>query len=640
MEVTMEDSSGRIKGFSYYVILVYSALALFLTINQCFSLRLFGFYPVGYNYYFLSVYLPMVFLTTPAVKQYADRIPWFDWVAFVISSASGMYLGFHALESIDGGWEYHAPVIPTIFGILLLILSIEAVRRAGGKILFVVCVFFGFYPIFAESMPSMFWGPNKTLIETAWAHSLGFESLVGIVMRTIANLVPGFIIFGVAMLCTGGGKFFMDFASALLGTSRGGPAKVAVVASGFFGSISGSVVSNVITTGSMTIPTMKRTGYPPHYAGAVEACASTGGCFMPPIMGAAAFLIAAFMNISYVSVCKAALIPAVLYYAALIFQVDNFAARNKLVGVDKSQVPLLWDTLKTGWFYLFAFVVLLYMMIWMREDAQAPWWATLPLLICAMFRKETRFTVKTFCDFIIETGKLMSFIVALIAAIGLIVGSLSISGVGNSFSRELVIFAGGNVALLLAMGTITSFILGMGMTVSACYIFLAVVMVPALVEIGLNPLGCHLFVMYWGMLSYITPPVALGAITAAGIANSHPMKTGFYSMRLGSVVFVLPYMFVFSPEMLMEGSFSAIIWTVATAFIGIWLIASAFEGWIYFVGPISFVARIIVGIFGVIAFIPNYYTNLIGVIGAAITYIILKIIRINSARSAAVETSG
>ncbi|MFC1885706.1 TRAP transporter permease [Thermodesulfobacteriota bacterium] len=498
----MEDSIGRIKGFSYYVLLIYSALALYLAVNQCFSLRLFGFYPVGYLQYFLALYLPMVFLTTPAAKRYANRIPWFDWAAFVITCISGIYLGFYALDSLDSGWEYKAPVLPTICGIALLILSIEAVRRAGGKILFVICLFFGFYPLFAESMPSMFWGPNKALIETVWAHSMGFESLFGIVMRAIANLVPGFIVFGVAIICTGGGKFFMDFASALLGTSRGGPAKVAIVASGFFGSISGSVVSNVITTGSMTIPTMKRTGYPPYYAAAVEACASTGGCFMPPIMGAAAFLI---------------------------------------------------------------------------------------------------------------------------AAIGLIVGSLSISGVGNSFSRELVIFAGGNVVLLLAMGTITSFILGMGMTVSACYIFLAVVMVPALVEIGLNPMGCHLFVMYWGMLSYLTPPVALGAITAAGIAGSHPMKTGFYSMRLGSVVFVLPYMFVFSPEMLMEGSVTAILMIVGSAFVGIWLIASAFEKWLYFVGPIGFVNRIIFGVLGILAFIPNTYTSLIGVVGAVVMFLILKI---------------
>jgi len=623
----MEDSSGRIKDFSYYVVLIYSAFALFLTVNQIFSLRTFDFYPVGYNYYFLSVYLPIVFLFNPAMKMHANRIPWYDWVFFAVSCVSAVYLGFHALESIDGGWEYKAPLIPTICGTALLILSIEAVRRAGGKILFFVCVFFGLYPIFAERMPAMFWGPNKTVIETIWAHSMGFESLIGIVMRMCANLLPGFIIFGVAMLCTGGGKFFMDFASALLGTSRGGPAKVAVVASGFFGSISGSVVSNVITTGSMTIPTMKRTGYPPHYAAAVEACASTGGCFMPPIMGAAAFLIAAFMQIPYVMVCKAALIPALLYYGALLFQVDNFAARNKLVGVDKSEVPGLWDTLKVGWFYLFAFVVLLYFMIWVRVDAWAPFFATVPLLVFAMFRKETRFTVKTFCDFVVETGRLMSFIVALIAAIGLIVGSLSISGVGNSFSRELVVAAGGNVVLLLAMGTIASFILGMGMTVSACYIFLAVVMVPALVEIGLHRLGCHLFVMYWGMLSYITPPVALGAITAAGIAGAHPMKTGFYSMRLGSVVFVLPYMFVFSPEMLLEGSASAILITAGTAFAGVWLIASAFEGWLYTIGAISLFTQIVIGACGILTFIPNYYTSAAGVVGAVITFVILKLMK-------------
>ena len=613
------------KTLTYWVLLIYSGLAFLLSLNQIFSLHLFGFHPFGYRYYFLAFYIPLVFLFYP-LKATTKGESWaliVDWCLFIITTIACIYLGFHNQMSIDYGWEYRAPVVPLIFGCIVLVSALEAVRRVGGKVLFVICIFFGLYPVFADHMPAMLWGPSRSLMQTVSAHTMGLESIVGIVMRMCSDLLPGFIIFGVAMVATGGGKFFMDFASALLGTTRGGPAKVSVVASGFFGSISGSVVSNIITTGSMTIPTMKRAGYPPAFAAAVETCASTGGCFMPPIMGAAAFLIATFMNISYIEVCKGALIPAILFYAALLFQVDAFAARNKIHGLSRSELPSLASTLKTGWFYLFAFVVLIYTLIWIRIEAWAPYYATGVLLVCAMFRKETRFTLKTFAEFIIETGKLMSFIVGVLAAVGLVVGSLSITGVGNSFSRELVLLAGGNVILLLAMGTIVSFVLGMGMTVSACYIFLAVVMVPALVESGLNPLGCHLFVMYWGMLSYITPPVALGAITAAGVAGSDPIATGFRAMRLGSVVFILPYFFVFAPSLLMQGPATIVLVTFVTGLLGIYFLAAGLEGWLYGLGAIGAFSRVLIGVAGILLFVPHLQMSLIGLGAGILLYLFL-----------------
>jgi TRAP transporter 4TM/12TM fusion protein len=631
------ETQKRLQGLPYFIVLVWSSLALLICINQVFSLRIGGFFPVGYNYYFLGLYLPICFLIYPAVKKDADRIPWYDWMIFLICFLSSVYLGFNGLNIIDLGWEYKAPLLPTIAGTMLILFSVEAIRRTGGKPLFFICLVFAFYPMYAGYMPAMFWGPTKSLLQTIWAHSLGVESIIGIPIRMAGHLLPGFIFFGVAMLATGGGRFFMAFANSLLGHTRGGPAKVSIVASGFFGSISGSVVSNVITTGAMTIPSMKRAGYPPNYAGAIEACASTGGCFMPPIMGAAAFLIATFLNIPYITVCKAALLPAILYYGALIFQVDNYAARTGLRGMDKSQIPSVWSTLKQGWFYLFAFAALIYALIYLRVEAWAPFYATGLLIACAMIKKETRFSWRSFCDFIIETGRLMAYIVAILAAVGLIVGSLSITGVGNSFARELVLAAHGNIVFLLIFGTITSFILGMGMTVTACYIFLAVVLVPALVEVGLHPLGSHLFVMYWGMISYITPPVALGAITAAGIAGSNPLSTGFRAMRLGSVIYILPYLFVLKPALIMSGPAMTVMIAAISAIIGIAMIASALEKWVYTIGPVSAVSSVFMGISGVLLLYPDWHTDLIGLGVAVSTYLPLKLKKKNALSNALAE---
>ena len=269
------------------------------------------------------------------------------------------------------------------------------------------------------------------------------------------------MVFGSALVVTGGGEFFMNFAAALLGKSRGGPAKVAILSSGFFGSLSGSVISNVITTGQLTIPTMKRAGYPPVYAASVEACASTGGTLMPPVMGAVAFLMAEFLNIPYGEIVVAAAVPSILFYLALLLQVDCYAAVNGLRGQPAEEIPSVWETLKDGWFYIFSLVLLVYMLVFMRIELYAPYYTTIVLIISAtLFRKkEKRFNFVKFKELIIESSTIIANIVAILAGIGVIVGSLAFTGVGGAFSRELIAIAGNNLWLLLAMGAITSFLL-------------------------------------------------------------------------------------------------------------------------------------------------------------------------------------
>jgi TRAP transporter 4TM/12TM fusion protein len=372
------------------------------------------------------------------------------------------------------------------------------------------------------------------------------------------------------------------------------------------------VISNVVTTGQITIPTMKRTGYPPYYAGAVEACASTGGALMPPVMGAVAFIMAEFLNVPYSTVMLAAVVPALLYYGALLLQADHYAAKNGLRGQPANEIPRLGPVLRQGWHFLFSLVLLTYLLLVMKREALAPYIATGVLLLTTLLFGQKRFGLAGLRDLTIDTTRNIINIVAILGGVGFIVGSLSYTGVGGAFARELLQFAGGNVYLLLVIGAFTSFILGMGMTSSACYIFLAVTLGPALVNGGLNPIASHLFILYWGLISFITPPVALAAIAAASIAGANAWQTGIWAMRLGLVNFVVPFLFALNPTLILIGSPIDIAHDVTTAFIAVWLLAAAAEGWLYGVGPIGWALRtmLLVGAGGLLK--PGLYSDLVG----------------------------
>jgi TRAP transporter 4TM/12TM fusion protein len=416
----------------------------------------------------------------------------------------------------------------------------------------------------------------------------------------------------------------MRISAAMMGNSRGGPAKVAVVSSGLMGSLSGSVISNILTTGTITIPAMKRTGYSPHYAASIEACASTGGTLMPPVMGAVAFIMASFLGVPYSDVVVAAFLPAVLFYLALLFQVDNYAARKGLRGMSADEIPQLWQVLKEGWPYLLSLGMLIYMLLFMRLESYAPYYATAVLLVISLIKKQNRLSFKSILDLLKELSVSVANLVAILAGIGLVVGGLSYTGVAGAFSRELLLYADGSIPLMLIAGAVTSFILGMGMTVSACYIFLSILLAPALVESGLNPLASHLFILYWGMLSYITPPVALAAITAAGVAGASAWKTGLYSMRMGSVLFILPFMFVLNPALILQGELITILLSSVTAIIAMWILASALEGYLYFVGIIAWPIRTVLLAASALLVFPGWRTDLVGLALIACIYIVVR----------------
>jgi TRAP transporter 4TM/12TM fusion protein len=616
----------RMHGLTYWVVLCLGALGLLMAINQTFMLRLFGFLPLGnsYLYYLIGLFLAAAYLIYPMNKLADHRTPWYDWLCGALAIGCTAYLGANGLEIIEQGWDYSAPIQATVVSAILLVLLIEGVRRCGGTPLLVVVILFGTYPIYAGYMPGFLWGNQYSVAETIRAHVMGVESVIGIPMQVVANLVIGFVVFGAALTVTGGGEFFMRFATSMMGASRGGPAKVAVVSSGLMGSLSGSVISNILTTGAFTIPTMKRTGYPPQYAGAVEACASTGGTLMPPVMGAVAFIMASFLGVPYADVMVAAFLPALLFYVALLFQVDNYAARKGLKGLPREEIPRMWPVLKDGWPYLFSLGMLIYMLLFMRLETYAPYYATLVLLVISAFKKNHRMTLTRSLELLKELSVSVANLVAILAGIGLVVGGLSYSGVAGAFSRELLLYAGGSIPLMLIAGAFTSFILGMGMTVSACYIFLSILLAPALVNAGLNPLASHLFILYWGMMSYITPPVSLAAITAANVAGANAWATGLTAMRLGSVLFILPFMFVLNPALIMQGDWGPILQSATTAVVAMWVLASALESYLYRVGVLAWPTRILLFVAGGLLVFPGLKTDIGGLGLLALTYVLAK----------------
>jgi TRAP transporter 4TM/12TM fusion protein len=418
-----------------------------------------------------------------------------------------------------------------------------------------------------------------------------------------------------------------------LGSVRGGGAKVSILSSAFFATMSGSAIANVVTTGSFTIPTMKRLGYPPHYAAAIEACASKGGTLSPPVMGITAFIMADFMGVSYADVCLAASLPILLYWVSLFVQTDLYAAKTGLRGMPREELPGLWQTFKDGWYYLLSLVVLVYFIFVLRVVAWAPFIASATLLVLVNIRKESRLHWRSLFDLAAGTGKILAELMAIMAGVGMIIGALSLTGTAHGLTGWLTQLGGENMLMLLILGAITSFVLGIGLTISACYIFLAMLLAPTLVNVGINEMAAHLFLVYWGSVSFITPPVALAAYAAASIAGADPLKTGFHSVKLGFVSLLVPFFFVYNPALVAQGTFWQIVSAFLTAVAGIVLLSTTFEGYGFIISRISVPVRVLFGAAGLLMFHPKLSSDLIG-LGLALAAIAVHWVQ-NRARPAA-----
>ncbi len=598
-----------------FIIILLTIFGCFITINQVFNFGIFNFYPVSNSFLYLLIafFQPLSFLLFPISKKYKNKILFIDVVAAISIFFIGLYFSINSENILSNGWDIDAPILPTILSFILIILSLESLRRTGGKFIFYIAIFFTLYPIFADHMPGALWGNMYSITEAARAHSMGLDSLIGIPMRVAGSLLIGFLIYGIILAETGGGKFFINIAESLMGKYRGGPAKVAVLASGFFGMLSGSPTSNVITSGSLTIPAMKKAGYSGRYAAAIEACASTGGVLMPPVMGTVAFIMASFLNLPYSEILFAALIPGIIFYIALIIQTDLYAAKNNLKGMELNNIPKLLPTITNGFPFIMSFICLVWLIMSAKLESEAPFISSLFLIIILLLRNFNKIKLNDWLNIFIKIGEIIARIVSLLSGVGVIIGAMSLTGVGTSLSRELVFLAGGDLFMILIFGAIASLVLGIGMTVSACYIFLAIVLAPAIIEGGISPLAAHLYVLYWGVLSFITPPVAIAAITASSISNTSALKTGFLSMRLGSILFFLPILFVFDPSMLMQGTAINIIFSVSMAIFAIIIISASFEGYMYIFGRLNTIYRILCFSSGLLILMPNLTSKYIGV---------------------------
>lgn len=560
------------------------------------------------HYYFalLGLLLPLVFLTLRR------------WGVLDVLLAAGVlgacaYLFTHAVDAVDGGWEFGAPTLPTAVAALLWVLLLEAVRRAGGWALFSITLVFSLMPLIADRLPGPLAGLPADWSQTAAYHLLSIESVFGLPFRAFAELVIGFVLFGLALQHTGGGQFFLNLAFALFGGVRGGAAKVAIVSSGLMGSMSGSVVTNVLTTGALTIPAMKSSGMKPEVAAGVEACASTGGVLLPPIMGSTAFVMATFLEVPYYQVAIAAAIPSLLYFGGLYLQIDAHAAAAGLRGLPKETLPRLADTVRAGWYYVGSLVALVMLLLVLQREALAPYVATAVLLVLNQFSREHRWKLASAVDFLAAAGRLLAELVAVLAGVGLIVGALSMTGLSGTLVNDLLYLAGDSVWLLLLMGAFTSFVLGIGMTVTAAYIFLAIVLAPALVQGGLDPMAVHLFILYWAMLSFITPPVALGAFAAASIAQADPLRTGLAAMSIGSVIYFIPFMFVLNPALILHDEPVALITGLVQAGLGIWMLVWGVQGWVPRLGSGWRLAqRVLIGAGGFLLAMPALSPALLG----------------------------
>lgn len=572
---------------------------------------------------FLALVLFSTFLIVPPSRGASrTKVPYYDIVFATLGLFAGLYIVIAYPRIVH---EMGITTTLRLFvAIVALVLILEAVRRLTGWVLVILPVVLIFYGLYTDLFPGVLFGKA-----TRWDRLVNYcyldsSALLGLPLTIASTIALAFIFFGNILFATGGGKFLTDFALAAFGRFRGGPAKVAVVASALFGTISGVATANVYVTGVITIPMMIRTGYKPHTAAAIEAVASTGGIIMPPVMGIVAFLMAEFLGIQYYEIAIAALIPALIYYSVLFAQVDLEAAKANLRGLSRSNLPSTKDAIKRSWIFFVPLAVLVYTLFFLQfQPAKSAVASLLTVLIISSFHRQTRIGFHQLLKAMETTGRSVLDITMLTAVAGIVIGVIFLSGLGFRLSVALVQMSAGNPVMVLPTAAAVSTILGMGMPPAVVYILLAVLMAPGIVELGVPPLTAHMFLLYFSTLSMITPPVCLSSFVAANLAGASPMRTGLTSVRLGIAAYILPFIFVLSPALLWNGSLKEIALALATALTGALFLAVAFTGFLF--RKIAWPVRTVVALAAIALMLTsaNDISLLINGAGAAILVIFL-----------------
>ncbi len=570
----------------------------------------------------LTFAIVAVFILYPASRKSSKlKTPWYDWLLAIAAGGVTGYIIFFFNDIARRGAE---PIEYEIYlGVAAILLVLEAGRRVVGNVLPCMSVIFLLYCYFGNYAPGIFQIRGYSLNRIIQHMYLTPEGIFGLALGVSATFVIVFIIFGAYLSQSGGAKFFNELALAIAGSKPGGPAKVAVVASGLLGTINGSSVANVATTGTFTIPLMKKVGYPPFYAGAVEACASTGGQLMPPIMGAGAFIMSEFLNIPYLSIAAAAIIPALIYYTAIFTNVHIRARKQKLMGIPKEDLPSVRTVMRSDGHLLIPVIVVIVTLLMKYTPLRAGFIGVVAVIAVSSLKKNTRMSLRDNFNALVEGARGGLGVALACALVGFIVGTSSLTSLGLTISNNIIEISGGHLMLTLVMAMVACLVLGMGLPTTANYIVCSTIIAPALIGMKVLPLSAHLFVFYFGIMADLTPPVCLAAFTGAGIAGASPAKTGMTATRIALASYLLPYCFVYNPMLLLQNvEIVELVVLVVSAVLGVIALAGSFEGWFY--RDLKSYERVLFGIIALLSIHHDFWISIVSIAGIAVLAVYFK----------------
>lgn len=625
------DSESRYRRFKdwkkYLIIIISVAFCLF----QLYSILSGKITAQVVRATHLAFVMALAYLLFPMKKDMPkDKLPWYDVIIAIVGACSWLYITINFDSLIRRAGIYNTTDI--IIGIIGILILFEACRRIVGMPILIISLVFIVYALFGAYAPG-FLNHRGYSIQRLVSHLYyNTEGIMGIPIGASATFIFLFIFFGALLDKTGIGQFFIDICNAIAGSYDGGPAKVAVLTSAMFGTVSGSSVSNTVGTGSFTIPMMKSLGYRPEFAGAVEASASTGGQLMPPIMGAASFLMAESLGIPYKEVAKAAIIPAILYFTGIFIMVHLEAKKIGLKGLSKDSLPKIGELLMKKGYLVIPLATIIYFFVLGKTAIYAGLMgiiaAGLVAIVNSIFdiilKRERSFTFNDLIDVFVNGARNIISVAVACAMAGIIIGVITLTGLGLKIGAGLISISGGISILLLMLTMVSSIILGMGVPTTANYLITSTIAAGAIIGLGFEPLAAHMFVFYFGIIADVTPPVALAAMAGAAIAKSDPLKTGFEATKLSIGAFIIPYMFVFNPQILMiNTTFIEVVPILITSLIGMFGVSAGLEGYVF--RKCNFIERILFIAAGLLSIIPEIYTDIIG-IGLIAVLVILQIL--------------
>ena len=563
---------------------------------------------------FFSGIAALGFLTTGAFEHSISTRPTvIDIVLALLSVAVGIYFGFQASEIVERIVLLDELTTWNIFfGTLVFVLTLEVTRRSTGLGLTALVLIFVFYNLWGDQLSGVLQHGKIDYAHFIEITVFTTDGIFGLPLRVAATYAFMFVMFGTLLQACKGGEFFFNFAAAIAGRHPGGPAKVAVISSGMYGMVSGSPTSDVVTTGSITIPIMRRLGYRGAHAGAIEVAASTGGSIVPPVLGTAAFIMVDFAGVEYRDIAIAALIPAILYYVSIYSQVHFSSLRLGLGSLSKEQIPRFITTMRNGGLFFVPLIVLTVALLKGYTPTMVGVFGSFTVLVVAMLKSETRIGLLNLFNVLSETCYRMVPVAGACAAAGLVIGGITMTGLAGKFAHVVYGITDAQMLPTLALTAVVTIVLGMGMPTPSAYILAAALMTPILTKLGIPTMGAHMFVLYYAVMSALTPPVAVAAYAASSIAEDNPLYIALLAVKFALAAFIIPFAFIFGPELLMVGAATSILFSLVTAIVGLIVIASAVEG--YFTEPLSFFTRIILAIGGLALVAPNILAGGIGFI--------------------------